>query len=95
MLWSTPFDVPIALEGTTLRTLRDAIKYLGTAIPKAEHVHPAVLTAATINTQAAEGRALIMHGRIGTLQAINRHKERVFTDRKVHHCGKRKLKRDK
>ena len=37
--WSTPFDDPIVLEdGTTLRTLRDAIKYLGKAIPKAEHV---------------------------------------------------------
>jgi hypothetical protein len=35
MPWSTPFDDPIALEdGTTLRTLRDAIKYLGKAIHK-------------------------------------------------------------
>jgi len=55
--WSTPFDDPIVLEnGTTLRTLRDAIKYLGKAIAKAEHDHPAVVTVATIITQAAEER---------------------------------------
>jgi hypothetical protein len=29
-----------------------------------------------------------------TLQAIYRNRERVFTDRKEHHWGKRKLKRD-
>jgi hypothetical protein len=81
-------------DGTTLRTLSDAIKYLGKAIPKAEHGHPAVVTAATIITQAAEGQDLIMHAFIATLQAINRHKERVFTDRKETHWGKRKLKRD-
>ena len=95
MPWSTPCDDPIVLEnGTTLRTLRDAIKYLGKAIAKAEHDHPAVVTVATIITQAAEGQDLIMHARIATLQAINRHKKRVFTDRKDHHWGKRKLKRD-
>jgi hypothetical protein len=52
------------------------------------------VTAATIITQVAEGRDLIMQARIATLQAINRHKERVFTDRKDHHWGKRRLKRD-
>ena len=83
MSWKRRFDDPIALEdGTMLRTLRDAINYLGTAVPKAEHDHPAV-TAATIITQVAEGRDQIMHARIATLQAINRHKERVFTDRKT------------
>ena len=52
------------------------------------------MAAATIITQAAEGQDLIMHAFIATLQAINRHKERVFTDRKETHWGKRKLKRD-
>jgi len=52
------------------------------------------VTAATIIDQAAEGQDLAMHARIATLQAINRHKKRVFTDRKDHHWGKRKLKRD-
>jgi hypothetical protein len=28
------------------------------------------------------------------MRALNRHVERVFTDRKDHHWGKRKLKRD-
>jgi hypothetical protein len=94
--WSTPFDDPIELEdGTTLRTLRDAIKYLGKSVPKAEHDHPAVLTAATIITQAAEGRDLIMHARIATLKAIRRHEARQFNPRgKEHQWGKRKLKRD-
>jgi hypothetical protein len=37
--WSTPFDDPIVLEdGTTLRTLRDAIKYLGKTILKASTI---------------------------------------------------------
>ena len=50
------------------------------------------MTAATIITQAAEGQDLAMDARIATLQAINRRKERMFTDRKDHHWGKRKLK---
>jgi hypothetical protein len=36
--------------------LRDAIKYLGKAIPKAEHDRAAIVTAATIIAQAAEGQ---------------------------------------
>jgi hypothetical protein len=36
-----------------------------------------------------------MFARIGVMQALNRHVERVFdTSRKPHHWGKRKLKRD-
>jgi hypothetical protein len=81
-------------DDTRLRTLRDAIKYLGTAVPKADHDHPAVVTAATIIAQAAKAQDLIMHARIATLRAINRHKERAFTDRKDYHWGKRKLKRN-
>jgi hypothetical protein len=47
------------------------------------------VTAATIITLAAEGRDLMMHARIATLQAIHRHRERAFNpDRKVHHWGK-------
>jgi hypothetical protein len=37
-----------------------------------------------------------MHARIGMLQALNRHVERVFnSSRKVSHWGKRKLARDR
>jgi hypothetical protein len=47
--------------------------------------------------------ALVCHGdigpitlaRIGVMQALNRHVERVFTSRKDHHWGKRKLARDR
>jgi hypothetical protein len=36
-----------------------------------------------------------MFARIGVMRALNRHVERVFdTSRKVHHWGRRKLKRD-
>ena len=37
-----------------------------------------------------------MFARIGIMRALNRHLERVFNpDRKDHHWGKRKLKRDR
>ena len=42
----------------------------------------------------AAGRGPVMHSRIGVLRALNRNIERVFTDRKDLHWGKRKLKRD-
>jgi hypothetical protein len=36
-----------------------------------------------------------MFARIGMMRALDRHVERVFnSDRKEHHWGKRKLKRD-
>jgi hypothetical protein len=36
-----------------------------------------------------------LHARIGVMRALNRHVERVFNpDRKDHHWGKRKLKRN-
>ncbi len=43
---------------------------------------------------AAEGRGPVMHSRIGVLRALNRNIERVFTDRKDLHWGKRKLNAD-
>ena len=97
MPWSNKFDEPIPLpDGTTLRTLRDAVQYLGKSVPKAEHDHPTALTASTILSQAAEGGpAWMMFARIATMKAIHRHEVRVFNpDRKDHHWGKRKLKRD-
>jgi hypothetical protein len=49
----------------------------------------------TCPAKAADGRDLIMHARIATLQALNRHMERVFNpERKEPHWVKRKLKRD-
>ena len=94
--WSRKFDAPIILpNGKKLVTLNDAIDYLGKSVPKAEHQNRKVLIAATSLTNAAEGRDLVMHARIATLQALNRHVKRVFNpDRKDHRWGKRKLKRD-
>jgi hypothetical protein len=36
-----------------------------------------------------------MVARIGVMRALNRHVERVFTDRKDPHWGRRKLARDR
>jgi hypothetical protein len=43
----------------------------------------------------AEHDGPTMFARIGVMRALNRHVERVFNpDRKEHHWGRRKLKRD-
>jgi hypothetical protein len=80
----------------TLRTLQQAVAYLGKTIPKAERDMPEVLTAAEMLTRAAEDDGWpVEFARIATLQAIHRHAKRVFNpDRKDTHWGKRKLKRD-
>jgi hypothetical protein len=94
--WSKRFDEPIMLEdGTTLRTLRDAIQHLADTVPKTEQMDEKVLTAADHLTRSAEQGYPLFFARAATLQAIYRSKERVFNpDRKDHHWGKRKLKRD-
>jgi hypothetical protein len=94
--WHRKFDDPIVLPGgKKLLTLKDAIEHLSKTTPKKDHNHPKVLTAATILTNAAEGRDFMMHAHIATNRALNRDVERVFTDRKDHHWGKRKLARDR
>jgi hypothetical protein len=71
--WTQRFADPIELDdGTTLRTLRDAIAYLGKTVPKSEHDHPAVVLASTILTEAAEGRNLVMLARSATYRALTR-----------------------
>ena len=57
---------------------------------------PEVLTAAEMLTNAAEREsAWLFLARIATLRAIHRNELRVFNpDRKDHHLGRRKLKRD-
>lgn len=95
MSWSLHFDEPIVLEdGVELAILRDAIVHLGKAVSKSERQLPAVLTAAELLTNAAERRGPVEFARIATLQVLNRHRVREFTDRKDTHWGKRKLKRD-
>jgi hypothetical protein len=95
--WSREFEDPIELpDGSQLRTLRKAVAYLAKAIPKAEQDMPEVLTAAEMLINAAEREgAWMFFARAATLQAIHRNEVRVFNpDRKDHHWGKRKLKRD-
>jgi hypothetical protein len=41
---------------------------------------------------AAESRGPVMHARIGMLRALNRHGERVFTDRKDSHWASASLR---
>ena len=96
MSWSLRFAEPIVLDdGTKLATLRDAISHLAKLIPEAERDMSEVLTASDLLTQAAEHDGPVEFARIATLQAINRHVERVFTSRKDHHWGRRKLARDR
>jgi hypothetical protein len=94
--WLTRVDELIVLDdGTALWTLRDAVHYLAKTVPKAERGHEKVLTAADHLTKAAEQGYPVFFARAATLQAIHRNKVRVFNpDRKEHHWGKRKLKRD-
>lgn len=53
--WLKRFDDPIVLDdGTTLKTLRDAIHYLAKTVPRAERDHERVLNAADHLTRSAE-----------------------------------------
>jgi hypothetical protein len=79
--------------GRELPTLRDAGDYI-TSLPKTEQDLEEWQAAVEALIMAAEGRGPVMHSRIGVLRALNRNIERVFTDRKDLHWGKRKLKRD-
>jgi hypothetical protein len=93
--WSRPFEDPILLpDGRKLVTLKNAADYI-MKLPKAEQKHERWQTAIEVLIMAAEGRGPLMHARIGVMQALNRNVERVFTDRKNHHWGKRKLARDR
>ena len=95
MSWSLRFDEPIMLpNGAELATLGEAVAHLGKAIPKSDHDMPAVTTAAELLTKAAEHGGPIEFARIATLQALNRHRVRQFTDRKDPHWGRRKLARE-
>ena len=89
--WSRRFDEPIPLpRGRQLVTLKDAANYIQ-KLPKAERDLEEWQAAVEALIMAAEGRGPVMHLRIGVLRALNRNIERVFTDRKDLHWGKRKL----
>jgi hypothetical protein len=94
--WKRRFEYPIELpDGTTLKTLAEAVAYLAKTVPKKERSMPAVLIAAEMLTAAAENDGPMEFARIATLKAVNRHHVRTFNpDRKDPHWGKRPLKRD-
>jgi hypothetical protein len=82
-------------DGRKLKTLAEAIAWLAKEIPKSEHKMAKVQTAALLVTRAAEDGGPMIFARMGMLQAIHRHRQRVINpDRKDPHWGKRKLKRD-
>jgi hypothetical protein len=94
--WSRPFEEPIELpDGRKLKTLAEAMAWLAKEIPKSEHKMEKVQTAAHCVTRAAEHGGPMILAQMAIMQAIRRHRERVFNpDRKGHHWGRRKLKRD-
>jgi hypothetical protein len=93
--WKRRFDDPIPLpRGRQLVTLRDAGNYIA-KLPKAEHEAPEWQAAMQALILVATHGGPTMFARIGVMQALNRHHVREFNaDRKPHHWGKRKLKRD-
>jgi hypothetical protein len=93
--WSRKFDDPISLpKGRQLVTLKDAGNYI-TKLSKAEHEAQEWQAAMEALILVATSGGPTMFARIGVMRALNRHVERVFNpDRKDHHWGRRKLKRD-
>jgi hypothetical protein len=88
------FD-PITLPGRKpLVTLRNAALYI-TKLPKAEHDAEEWQAAMEALLLVVELSGPTMFARIGVIRALNRRVERVFTSRKDHHWGRRKLARDR
>jgi hypothetical protein len=92
--WQRKFEVPISLpDGRKLVTLRAAADHI-TGLPKKESDVPEWQTAIEVLMLVSQGGPTMM-ARIGVMRALNRHVEQVFNvERKSHHWGKRKLKRD-
>jgi hypothetical protein len=79
--------------GRQLVALEDAGRYI-TKLPKAEH-EAEEWQAAIEALMLVARRGPTMLARIGVMRALNRNVERVFTSRKDHHWGRRKLARDR
>jgi hypothetical protein len=94
--WSKLFEDPVTLpNGRKFVTLLDAGNYIA-SLPRKEHESEPWQAAIEALLLAAEDRGPLLHARVGTLRALNRHVEREFNpDRKDHHWGKRKLARDR
>src|ERR1700744_1422827 len=77
--WSRRFDDPIPLpDGGTITTLQQAIAWLARSIPEAGHSVREVQAAAYCVTEAAESNGPMIFARIGMMQAIRRHRPRIF-----------------
>ena len=89
------FEDPIPLpRGRGLVTLEDAGNYI-TKLPKAEHETKEWQAAMKALILVAMLGGPMMFARIGIMRALNRGHVREFNpDRKDHHWGRRKLKRD-
>jgi hypothetical protein len=94
--WSRRFNDPIPPpKGRQLVTPKDAGNDI-TALPKPEHEAAEWQAAMESLILVATSGGPTMFARIGVMRALNRHVERVFNpDRKDHHWGRRKLKRDR
>ena len=78
-------------NGKSLITLRHAADYIPRKEAEGDHWQAAIEAL----IMAAEDREPLLHARVGMLRALNHGVERVFNpDRKDHHWGRRKLKRD-
>ena len=93
--WQRRFEDPIEISSRKpLVTLKDAGTYI-TNLPKAEHQAPEWQAAMEALILVATQGGATMFAWIGVMQALNRHVVREFNpDRKDHHWGKPKLKRD-
>jgi hypothetical protein len=92
--WKRRFDEPIPLpRGRQLVTLEDG-NYI-TKLAKAEHEAQEWQAAMEALILVASSGGPTMFARIGIMRALNRGHVREFNpDRKDHHWGRRKLKRD-
>lgn len=92
--WSWKFDEPILLAKGRQLVLKDAGTYI-TKLPKAEHTAAEWQTAMEAPILVATHGSPTMFARIGIMQALNRHVERVFNpSRKETHWGRAKPARD-
>jgi hypothetical protein len=92
--WQRKFDEPIPLPRGRLVTLQDAGNYI-TKLPKAEQLLDEWQAAAEALLLVVKYHGPTMLARMGVMRALNRNAVREFNpDRKDHHWGRRKLKRD-
>src|SRR5882672_6135283 len=75
----------------------EAINWLAKEVPKSEHTMERRFRPQRITLRGrAEHGAPMIFAQMGMMQAIHRHRERVFhPDRKEHHWARRKLSRDR